>query len=766
MNPARATATPIEALPFSKADGFDRLVRFVLPIHEGEHKGKIMVGGDFLVYRQDPAMRLTRLNADLTLDTSFKAATINGSVYSMALAADGSIYIGGSFTNVGGKVRNRLARLSSSGALDESFTPAGFNSTVMTLALSHDESRVYAGGSFTALTTTPASPMMRLAALRSYDGSLDTGFVLKHHAELDRTGFNSTVWTILPEPGTSHIFVGGQFTDYGGVTQARLVKLDETGEIDSSLSLGAGFDNTVVTMKMDSRQRLYVGGSFGRYRGSSYYGRFVRLKSDGTPDADFSKGLASSPRFNSTVYAIELDENNQRVYVGGAFTLYGSAALTRLARLSMVDATLDTSWTTGTNGTLQALSLSDDGRLIGAGSFQRYAGESTAYFFAASGNNGALDANSPRGSNLNSYVYASTRIFDDPSQPQESVKYLLAGSFTSFNGETVNRVVKLDREGNRDTSFNSQVTNGNVYAMAWDDAEKKLYVGGTFTQVNGVPRLRLARLHADGSLDTSFVPDGFDSDVYAIALATLPNSGQRVIYVGGKFTKNGTAAAGRLIRLASDGKADANFATGTGFDNNVTSLAVIPFAGDHSVFVGGSFTKYNSSQGNAPRLAKLTSDGSFAPGFEPGSGFNGSVQALVWVPSEEALYVGGAFSRYQTTIVANRIAKLDSTGGMASGFNSSGFNSTVHALNYDAENDVVWAGGSFTTFRGVTQGRMAAMGRDGSRIAAFNAPIGFNSDVRTITSSSWGVLAGGLGSSYEGDICSFVARLHVNATMD
>jgi hypothetical protein len=130
------------------------------------------------------------------------------------------------------------------------------------------------------------------------------------------------------------------------------------------------------------------------------------------------------------------------------------------------------------------------------------------------------------------------------------------------------------------------------------------------------------------------------------------------------------------------------------------------------------------------------------------------------------LYVGGAFSRYQSTIVANRIAKLDSTGGMAAGFNATGFNSTVYALDYDADNDVIWAGGAFTSFRGVTQGRMAAMGRDGSRIAAFSAPVGFNSHVRAISSSYWGVVVGGLGSSYEGDICGFAARLHVNATMD
>jgi hypothetical protein len=225
-------------------------------------------------------------------------------------------------------------------------------------------------------------------------------------------------------------------------------------------------------------------------------------------------------------------------------------------------------------------------------------------------------------------------------------------------------------------------------------------------------------------------------------------------------------ANSRLVRLGADGTLDTNFVTGTGFDNNVAALAVVPGVDDHALYVGGSFTKYNSSVANAPRLVKLASDGAFALGFEPGSGFNGSVQALVWVPSEEALYVGGAFSRYQTTIVAGRIAKLDITGSMAAGFSSTGFNSTVYALDYDADNDLIWAGGSFTSFRGVTQGRMAAMGRDGSRMAAFHAPVGFNSNVRTISASYWGVVAGGLGSSYEGDISGFVARLHVNASMD
>ncbi len=767
-SPARASTTIIDSLGFNKANGFDRLVRVVLPIREGVHQGKILVGGDFLVYQKDAALRLLRLNADLTLDTSFKPTAINNSVYAIAMANDGSIYIGGSFTSVAGKVRNRVAKLNgNTGALDESFVAPGFNKTVVAMALNHDQSRLYVGGSFTALTTVPSTSANRLAALRTEDGGVDSGFTLKANEARTSIGFNSTVWSLASDPASFSVLVGGQFTNYGGVTVGRLVKLDESGEIDSSSNFGSGFNSTILALKFDKQQQLYVGGSFSSYRGSRNYARLVRLKTDGLPDTDFNKGLSTSARFNNSVWTMELDETNAKIYAGGDFTAYGTATnLTRLARLSTVDGTLDSSFAGGTTGTLQALALTDQGQLLGGGNFLKYSGASTPFFFASQ-NSGGLATNSPSGSTFNSNVFATLRVFDDAQTPSSSIKYFLGGSFTSYNGELASRVVKLDREGNIDPSFASKVTNGTVYAMAWDEANKKLYVGGNFTQVNGITRNRIARLNANGSLDTSFVPDGFNGDVYAMALANNPVSSGKVLYVGGAFTLMGTTATGRFVRLSENGQADSNFVSGTAFDGNVNALAVSYQEDDHSVFVGGNFLKYNSSVANVTRIVKLASDGSIASGFEPGSGLNGSVQALLWMPGEGALYVGGAFSRYQTSIVANRIVKLDNSGGVSSGFNAStGFNSTVFALDYDADNDVIWAGGAFTQFRSVSSGRIAAMLRDGNRLTAFQAPVGFNGHVRSITASYWGVLTGGLGSSYDGEVCGFAARLMPNGTMD
>jgi hypothetical protein len=81
-------------------------------------------------------------------------------------------------------------------------------------------------------------------------------------------------------------------------------------------------------------------------------------------------------------------------------------------------------------------------------------------------------------------------------------------------------------------SITTAPTNGTATINDW------IYAGGNFTTVNGTARNRIARMNADGSLDTAFNPTGgMNSNVDAIA---IDSSGKP--YVGGFFTTvNGTA---------------------------------------------------------------------------------------------------------------------------------------------------------------------------------------------------------------------------------
>ncbi len=57
-----------------------------------------------------------------------------------------------------------------------------------------------------------------------------------------------------------------------------------------------------------------------------------------------------------------------------------------------------------------------------------------------------------------------------------------------------------------------------VYSMV-EQPDGKVLIGGEFTSYNGVPRNRIARINADGSLDASFNPgSGADGTVNSMAL--------------------------------------------------------------------------------------------------------------------------------------------------------------------------------------------------------------------------------------------------------
>ncbi|MBL0044402.1 MAG: T9SS type A sorting domain-containing protein [Flavobacteriales bacterium] len=73
----------------------------------------------------------------------------------------------------------------------------------------------------------------------------------------------------------------------------------------------------------------------------------------------------------------------------------------------------------------------------------------------------------------------------------------------------------------------------------------KILVGGNFTAYQGVPRQRIARLNADGSLDNTFQPcDGFNGIVRDFALQP---DGR--LLVTGDFTSYGGVARNRIARL-------------------------------------------------------------------------------------------------------------------------------------------------------------------------------------------------------------------------
>ena len=177
-------------------------------------------------------------------------------------------------------------------------------------------------------------------------------------------------------------------------------------------------------------------------------------------------------------------------------------------------------------------------------------------------------------------------------------------------------------------------------------SDDKILIGGDFTSYNGTSINRIARLNADGTLDTSFDP-GTGPNV-AVQAFSIQSDGK--ILIGGNFTSyNGTSSINRIARLNADGTLDTSFDPGTGANNIVRAISVLS---NGKILICGDFIRINFVTRSG--LARLNADGTLDTGFTPGTVGGGNVLAIS-VTSADAFLIVGGFTTYDGTAI-NRIA--------------------------------------------------------------------------------------------------------------
>jgi len=358
---------------------------------------------------------------DGTLDTSFNTGTgFDNFVRSIALQPDGKILAGGwLFTSYNGTTQNRIARLDSDGTLDTSFTiGTGFNSSVAVSSIAlQPDGKILVGGGFTSYNGTTQNRIARL----NPDGTLDTSFTIG-------TGFGGSVSAIVLQPD-GKILVGGDLTSYNGTTQNRIARLNSDGTLDTSFTIGTGFNNGVFAIVLQPDGKILVGGNFTSYNGTAQ-NRIARLNSDGTLDTSFNTGTG----FGGSVSAIVLQPDG-KILVGGNFTSYNGTTQNRITRLNS-DGTLDTSFNIGTgfNSGVVSIALQPDGKILMGGWFTSYNGTTQNYI-------ARLDSDGTLNTSFNIGTGFSNAVYEIALQPDG--KILVGGWFTSYNGQTANRIVRL-----------------------------------------------------------------------------------------------------------------------------------------------------------------------------------------------------------------------------------------------------------------------------------------------------------------------------------
>ncbi len=592
--------------------------------------GKIVIGGNFTSINGVGRSRIARLNADGTLDTSFDPGSgANNQVLTILIQPDGKIIAGGQFTSYNGSGRSRIARINTDGSLDTSFDPGtGALGQVLSLALQSD-GKVFIGGDFISYNGVSRNRIARL----NTDGSLDTGFD-------PGTGADNSISSIAIQLDGKVLIAGG-FTTYNGSTRNRIARLNGDGSLDTILSIGA--DTSVWSVTLQSDGKALLGGNYFRFEGAIRT-RMARMNADGSLDASFNQGTGVSG-ISGYVKPI-VSQPDGKILIGGSFFTYNGTERGRIARLNE-DGSIDLSFDpgTGANSYIQALALQADGKVIIGGEFNVYNGTIIGRI-ARLNSNGSLDTSFDPGLGANGTIEALAL--------QPDGKVIIGGAFTSYNGTARSRIARLNADGSLDTSFDPGTgTSSTVFAIAIQP-DGKVLIGGIFITFNGVSRNFLARLNSNGSLDTSFdTGTGPTSTVQSIALQA---DGKLII--GGSFSNyNGTGRA-RIARVNADGTLDTSFDPAAGASSTVFSIALQP---DGKINVGGSFTTFNGISRN--RIARLNADGSHDRTFDPGTGattpsapLSNMVRGLV-VQSDWKVLVGGDLTSYNGT-GRNRITRI------------------------------------------------------------------------------------------------------------
>jgi uncharacterized delta-60 repeat protein len=283
-------------LTFDNSIGFNNLVA-VITI---QSDGKILVGGDFTTYKGVSANRIIRLNPNGTIDLTFNYGIgFNDITRSIAIQSDGKILVGGFYTTYKGISEVRIIRLNSDGSKDLSFNNSiGFDSTARALFIQSD-GKIICGGNFTTYKGISENRIIRL----NPDGSKDLSFN-------NSIGFNNTLNSIAIQ-SDGKIICGGNFTTYKGVLANSIIRLNTDGTIDSTFNYGIGFNNPILTNIIQPDGKILVGGLFTQYKGLTE-NRIIRLNSDGSKDLTFDNSVA----FDNNVLSIALQTNGDIICVG------------------------------------------------------------------------------------------------------------------------------------------------------------------------------------------------------------------------------------------------------------------------------------------------------------------------------------------------------------------------------------------------------------------------------------------------------------------
>ena len=334
-----------------------------------------------------------------------------------------------------------------------------------------------------------------------------------------------------------------------------------------------------------------------------------------------------------------------------------------------------------------------------------------------------------------------------------SGKIYVSGIYVDANSNTVYRLIRLNSDGSRDTTF-ATATADAQFGIRVLESDGKIFIFGTFGRVNNVTANSIARLNPDGSLDQSFnagsIIEGF-RQVWAVA---VQSDGK--IVVGGNFTVQNTQRQD-IVRLNPDGSLDTAFTT-TVPGISIRALRLQP---DDKILIGGIFSTVNGT----PRdnFARLNADGTLDASVNTGSLQIREIISIELQPDGKIIFSGG-FTEQGS--VNQKVIRINPDGSRDSSFVVNTNNGAVSRLFLLPDGSLL-IGGGFRRINGVLSPGIALLNENGSINTAYQAKAFLDGSVSAMATQSNGkILIAGNFISVNGEDRNSLVRLNIDGSVD
>ena len=501
----------------------------VLTFIQPSTDSKILVGGSFQSVDGKPISNLVRLNADGTIDTTFKT-TVDGTVETALRTADGGTVIGGKFSKINkARLAFGLAKLKANGTRDNAFNPQGKPKSAKVI-------KVTSGPNKTLLVATVTETFKSGVLLGQRTSHLD---VVEANGKLQRP----LLANVMGKP------VGlGQFNS----TTALLVTVTDNGITTPAYATFASLGKAPVPPPSKLASAQSAGGSLSKVialaykpngifhstRGWEAYG-LSGLATNATPSMTGSEGIvppgqiASGPGFwvgssASVDHVVAAPGGNLIVTGSFSFGLTADGSLVDRQGLAKLDASgnVDATFAPSIQTSVLRMLANTDGGVTIVGTFDSGTianGKPTGIVSSGGGN--SLFQLTAAGEVNPVFTVSDTQpmlSLINALTRQQDGKLLIGGDGYSIAStdpsksttSTAPLLKRFNADGTEDTSFapafsvtpssdpNAWVQSASITNLQID-TDGAIIATGTFDTVNGVSRSGVVRLLTDGTVDAN-----------------------------------------------------------------------------------------------------------------------------------------------------------------------------------------------------------------------------------------------------------------------